>query len=131
MLTWPPTALCHLPGSPHRLGRNYCCIPTPPSESLLPRLRLPSPLAGLRQGVWDMVALAAHSAMDAGRCFFSHHLINNDTRTHTFFAAAKCCAISAFWEALDQAILSILPASWRLATAAPYPFLQWHDSTQR
>lgn len=69
--------------------------------------------------------------MDAGRCFFTHSILNNATRSPTLLAAAKVRAVSAFWDALDQAVLSPLPAAWRLATAAPHPFLQWHASARR
>ena len=108
------------------------CLPIREGANLAAELRLASPPPGVHQGVWGIVDLAAHAAMDRGRQTFTRCLRHEgSTRNASLLATATSKTIAEFWTCLEEVTWAPLPPTWRTALAADHPFLRWAPDALR
>ena len=101
-------------------------------EAVLSHLRTASPPAGVHAGVWSVVALAACSAMEAGRrALWSREATGGARRGAVLAEDVACYAVDEFWSVLTLASRAPLPLRWRRQVGPLHPFLRWDAACSR
>ena len=95
-------------------------------------LRAVTPPPGVRAGVWTVVTLAAHAAMEAGR----RRLYTLVHERKASPGAALAAQVSSYATqhlqlTLAEACRAPLPTAWRRAAPVGHPFMGWDTAAGR
>jgi len=107
------------------------CLPDGPCSNLLALLRGAGVPPGVHQGVWLIVSLAAHSAMDYGRRQLWYRVKElKQVAGEDLAAVVAGEAVQHFWEFIGRASAAPLPSSWQTEVLATHPFLSWNSEAR-
>ena len=144
----PRAQRCHCGSGPERPDRKHhfgdCpvaaavvaavtqCIPPRTDGNVLAELRAVAPPPGVHAGVWAIVTLAAHAAMEAGRRRL-HNLVREGKASpgSALTDQVSTFAIQQFRSTLTEACSTPLPSAWRRAAAVGHPFMGWNAAAGR
>jgi len=102
------------------------CIPPRPAGNVLAELRAVTPPPGVLPGVWAIVTLAAHAAMEAGRRRLFYLVHKRRARRGAVLAAeVSAFAVHHLRATLSEACRAKLPSAWRQAAPVGHPFMGW------
>ena len=107
-------------------------IPPRADGNVLAKLRAVTPPPGVHAGVWTVVTLAAHAAMEAGRRRLYTLVHEREASPGAALAAqVSSYATQHLQLTLAEACRAPLPTAWRRAAPVGHPFMGWDTAAGR